>query len=236
MNPAEIGPFLKRAALTDDRILPNDLEEAIASTALWAVALTDVPFEFAVNAIAAHYARCPWQIRPSDIADQWKTHARRVAEHHIDPIPDTDDPAEYRRQIVAGRREAAIGGPSPFPRAIAALGPAPAPARGMADLTEDDVRALRQQQDLARMLKDGNARAKAECERRKRLVLGYEDLAEDLTKPPLSFARPDQWNGGLGSGLDSNGRPNRSPTYLQLARICEEAERRAAGHVIRSAA
>ncbi|MGA5819704.1 hypothetical protein ACPC54_17820 [Kitasatospora sp. NPDC094028] len=228
MNPAEIGPFLKRAALTDSRILPNDLDEAIATTALWIVALADVPFEFAVNAIAEHHAKSPWQIRPSDIADQWKAHAKRRAEHHIDPIPDTDDPAEYRRQIVASRRAAAAGEAVSVSGAIAAIGPALAPARGVRDLTEDDVRALRQQKDLARMLKDDNARAKADCERRKRLVLGYPDLAEQLTQPPLAYARPDCWNGGLGTNEIQDGRPNRSPSYLQLARICAEAEHRSA--------
>lgn len=228
MNPAEIGPFLKRAALTDSRILPDDLEEAIATTALWVVALAEVPFTFAVDAIAAHYARSPWQIRPSDIADQWKTHARRVAEHHIDPIPDTGDPAEYKRQIAASRREAATGEAVPISSAIAAIGPAPAPARGMPELTEDDVRALRQQKELALMLKDGNTRAKAECERRKRLVLSYPDLAEQLTVKPLGYARPDCWNGGLGTDQIQDGRPNRSPIYRQLAAICAEAERRAA--------
>ncbi|MFF1790795.1 hypothetical protein ACFVX9_30560 [Kitasatospora sp. NPDC058243] len=228
MNPAEIGPFLKRAALTDSRILPDDLEEAIAATALWVVALAEVPFEFAVNAIAEHYAKSPWQIRPSDIADQWKIHARRAAEHHIDPIPDTGDPAEYQRQIAASRRRAAAGEPVPVSRAIAAIGPVPAPACGMTDLTEDDIRALRQQKDLARMLKEGNARARIDSERRKRLVLGYEDLAEQLTQPPLAYARPDCWNGGLGTDQIQDGRPNRSPSYRQLAEICAEAERRAA--------
>jgi hypothetical protein len=228
MNPAEIGPFLKRAALTDARILPDDIEEAVASTALWVVALSEVPFEFAVNAIAEHYARSPWQIRPSDIADQWKVHARHVAEHHIDPVPDTDDPSEYRRQIVAARRDAAAGGPRPIGNSLAAIGPTPAPARGPHHLSEDDVRALRQQQDLARLLKEGNARAKRECERRKRLVLSYPDLAERLTEPPLSYARPECWNGGLGTGSDWAGRPNTSPSYLQLAAIVADAEQRAA--------
>lgn len=228
MTPAEIGPFLKRAALTDARILPDDLDEAIATTALWVVALAEVPFEFAVNAIAEHYAKSPWQIRPSDIADQWKIHARRAAEHHIDPIPDTGDPAEYQRQIAASRREAAAGGPMSVSGAIAAIGPAPAPARGTTELTEDDVRVLRQQQDFSRFLRQGMATGRGERERRTALVLGYEDLAQRLTEPPLAYARPDCWNGGLGTDEIQDGRPNRSPRYRQLAEICAEAERRAA--------
>lgn len=228
MNPAEIGPFLKRAAATDTRILPNDAEEAIATTALWAVAMADIPFEFAVNSIAAHYAKSPYQVRPSDITDLWKQHIRRTA-GQPDPTPDTDDPVEYRRQLAANRR-AAHREPVTATTAIAALSGRPvlAPAVGRTELTEDDVRALRQQKDLARLLKEGNSRAKELCERRKRLVLGYPDLAERLTEPPLAYARPDCWNGGLGTDEIQDGRPNRSPSYLQLAAICAEAERRAA--------
>ncbi|MBV6697483.1 hypothetical protein KV557_10135 [Kitasatospora aureofaciens] len=226
MTPDEIGPFLIRAAATDIRILPTDEAEATATTALWAVAMADIPFEFAVNAIAVHYAKSPYQVRPSDITDLWKAHIRQTA-GQPDPIPDTGDPVEYRRQLAANRR-AAHREPVTASAAIAAISGRPAPARGVPDLTEDDVRALRQQQDLARMLKDGNTRAKAECERRKRLVLGYPDLAEELTKPPLAYARPDCWNGGLGTDQIQDGRPNRSPSYRQLAAICAEAERRAA--------
>ncbi|NUS14537.1 MAG: hypothetical protein HOY69_24585 [Streptomyces sp.] len=226
MTPDEIGIFLDRASLTDSRILPDDLKEAVATTALWTVALAGIPMQFAVNAIAAHYAKSPYQVRPSDITDLWKAHIRQTA-GQPDPIPDTGDPVEYRRQLAANRR-AAHREPVTATAAIAAIGPAPAPACGVPELTEDDVRALRQQQDLARMLKDGNARAKKDCERRKRLVLGYEDLAERLTEPPLSYARPDCWNGGLGTDQIQDGRPNRSPSYRQLAEICAEAEQRAA--------
>ncbi len=37
--------------------------------------------------------------------------------------------------------------------------------------------------------------AKAECKRRKDLVLRHPDIAVKLTQTPLNYERPDQWNG-----------------------------------------
>lgn len=81
---------------------------------------------------------------------------------------------------------------------------------------------------------DAVARARAAqvaeiAERRKR-VLKYPDLAQRLTERPLSYQRPEQWNGfvpprtGPPGGLGQ--QPNDSPVRAALVEICAEAKRR----------
>ncbi len=51
---------------------------------------------------------------------------------------------------------------------------------------------------LKRMIADAQA---ANAARRAR-VLADPELAKELTKPPLNFARPEQWNGYIPPALD----------------------------------
>ncbi len=143
-------------------------------------------------------------------------------------LVDDGDPDETPAQYLARKRaieQAVADGRIAPPPALTAIGPAP--ANGPQPLGEDDIRALRQQADLARFMREGMATAKATCEQRKHLVLQHTDLAQQLTKAPMSLARPDCWNGFLPPERYDTGSINRSPVRAQLAALIAEAEKRA---------
>lgn len=228
MTPDQIPRFLKAVSLTDARLLPSDTDEALAMTALWAVALADVDYAFALEAVARHYAKSPYQVRPSDIAAQWRTQAARRAERYVDPIPmaDPDNPTAYAAELKTTRREA-IATVTPIRPPRAALGPG-APQVAALSYGEDDVRAMRAQGDLAQVWKGGRDRAHAENARRKQLVLQHPDLAERLTKAPLNYPRPDQWSGYVPESEVWQGARNNSPAVAALWQLLAEAEARTA--------
>lgn len=70
-------------------------------------------------------------------------------------------------------------------------------------------------------VKDAAARMKA----RKAAVLAHDDLARRLTEPPLNFAQPTQWNGGIPPET-YGGERNDSARRDALAELTAEAERR----------
>jgi hypothetical protein len=78
---------------------------------------------------------------------------------------------------------------------------------------------------------------KARAEERRTRVLAHRDLADQLTRPPLSYARPEQWNGYVPPRLLRDARPigSRAPELLAvndcprravLVELCAEALRR----------
>jgi hypothetical protein len=100
------------------------------------------------------------------------------------------------------------------------------------NLTEQDVRELRKQGDLTRLIKQARAEAHAENARRRALVLKHPDLAEQLTQPPINHTTPQHWTGYIPPAHDpetfGGGQPlNTSPIRAALAALLEEAERRA---------
>lgn len=225
MEPNLIRPFLRRAAATDPRILPGDEEEAFAATALWAVALADVPFEFAVNAIAEHSARSPYQVRPSDITDLWRRHSASALAPYVDPLPaaDPDDPAAYAAELRAGRAAAATAGEAPTVRQ--ALGPGRYEIAATS-YEEEDLAAMRMEGDLKRMWAGVGKQALDENDRRRLLVLAHDDLAAKLGEAPINI-KPECWSGFVPMERGVNGL-NRSPVRRALAALVAEAERRAA--------
>ncbi|MFJ4682009.1 hypothetical protein [Streptomyces sp. NPDC088789] len=99
------------------------------------------------------------------------------------------------------------------------------------NLTEQDVRELRKQGDLVRLIKQARAAAHAENSRRRALVLRHPDLAERLTQPPISHTTPEHWTGYVPPAHDpetfGGGQPlNTSPIRAALAALVAEAERR----------
>lgn len=63
------------------------------------------------------------------------------------------------------------------------------------------------------------------------LVLAHPDLAEQLTKPPLNFSRPEAWDGYIPPetwGETARGHPrfNDSPRRIALLALVAEARRR----------
>lgn len=221
MNPEDVGPFLTQISLVDPRILPSDKHEAAAAIAVWAVALIDVDPQFALNAVGQHYAQSHYLVKPSDITAQWRTHVRNRAERYVDPVPtaDPDNTAAYNAELLAGRRSGTTSTP------LAALGPGMPTIAALAYQPED-LNAMRLEGDLKRMWAGVGKQAKAENDRRKRLVLAHPDLAERLGKAPINI-RPDAWTGFVPQELGVNGI-NRSPVRRALAELVAEAERRAA--------
>lgn len=220
MNPSQIPLLLKQVSYADPRVLPDDEEELKGLTALWATVLADVPAEYAMNAVGRHYAESPFPIKPSDIADRWRTTVRdRMRQHtgtfepNDHPEVDPDDVGAYQNALRADTH-AIVQGHRP-----------PTPARAItAALTTDDVRAMRQQKDLAAYIKEIGRERAVECARRKTLVHRYPDLLARLEKIPgqrqwKGFIAPAEWGGKI----------NNCPIRAQIIAIAEEAEQRAAG-------
>lgn len=207
MNPSQIPQLLKQVSYADPRLLPDDEKELAALAALWAVVLADVPPDFAMHAVGQHYASSPFPIKPSDIADRWRTVVRdRMGRHtgtfepNQHPGLDPDDIEGYQQALRAERDAVRTGQRPPMPsRAIAP------------SLSTDDVRAMRQQGDLLRHIKEASRAARAENARRRKLVARYPDLNEQMHELP-GHAR---WSGSVGGNK-------------RTAAIVAEAEERAA--------
>lgn len=96
------------------------------------------------------------------------------------------------------------------------------------NLTPDDIRALRQQNDLKAFINQGRRTAQDTNQRRRALVLAHPDLAAKLTEPPLAHSSPEKWTGYIPQAITCTGAINTSPVRAQLVAIVAEAERRAA--------
>jgi hypothetical protein len=131
VTPDQIPALLKRVSYADPRILPTDRGELAGLAALWASVLTDVPADFAMNAVGQHYATSPFPIKPSDIADRWNTKVRdRMRRHtgtfepHEHPDLDPDDITGYLAAL-RGQRTAVAQGTLP-PATVKAITAGPA--------------------------------------------------------------------------------------------------------------
>jgi hypothetical protein len=98
------------------------------------------------------------------------------------------------------------------------------------NLSEADVRDLRKQGDLLRLIKQARAAAMVENARRRALVLRYPELAAKLTEPPIRHTTPEHWTGYIAPAYDAEtyggGQPiNTSPIRAALVAILAEAER-----------
>lgn len=101
----------------------------------------------------------------------------------------------------------------------------------MKPIGEDVIAALRAEGDLREVLTALRTDARAECDRRRRIVLAHPDLAEQLTELPCKFASPQAWTGYIGpetTDIDrrGDGDRNTSPYRAQLVALVAEAERR----------
>lgn len=108
--------LLERISLVDDRVLRADAEEGQAQAEMWAVILADVPLDYAGEAVGRHYAKSPFPVRPSDIADQWRRTVRDRVERHTErraPVDNPDDELAYRRALHQQRQAVATGAQDP---------------------------------------------------------------------------------------------------------------------------
>lgn len=218
MTPDEIPELLKRIALADPRVLPEDSMSVMAMTALWVDILRDVPADYAMQAVSSHYATSPFPIKPSDISTRWRATVHdRMNRHtgtfdpHQHPHVDPDDPNAYTAALRAERHAVATGRQAP--RAIGSMAPS---------VTENDISAMRQQKDLAAFIKQTNGGVGARCAARVQIVSRYPDLVKRVTDQ----LGHDRWNGYIPPEHDATGRINNSPNRRVLLEILAEAERR----------
>ncbi|MDT0381389.1 hypothetical protein RM572_21765 [Streptomyces sp. DSM 42041] len=128
MTLDEVYDLFKQISLVDDRVVRTDPAELTAQANLWAAALINVPLEFAGEALGRHYAACPYAVKPSDIAEQWRSVARdRMAQHteRSAPAHDPDDVHGYRDALRAGRAAVAAGHQQPAAVGELTRGPGP---------------------------------------------------------------------------------------------------------------
>lgn len=95
-------------------------------------------------------------------------------------------------------------------------------------IDDADMGALRRDRDLAPYLRSMQEAARAECVRRRALVLAYPDLAQRLTEPPHGWTAPERWNGYIPPAT-WNQSPNTAPQRRALLELVAEAERRSTG-------
>lgn len=220
MTPDQIPALIKQISYGDTRIMPADPAELMGMAALWAVALADVPADFADKAVGEHYASSPYTIKPSDIATRWKAHVRKQLDRHTDLVPfaDPDDELAYRRELRSSRHAVAKQGGQPG--TVRELTPAP--------VAYDDIQAMRKQGDLVEFIRLSWRDGRAKAAERKALILRHPDLAKKLTEPPLGYQRPDQWSGAIPPET-WNGVANDSPLRPVILALLAEAEAREAG-------
>lgn len=78
----------------------------------------------------------------------------------------------------------------------------------------------------AKRVREATEAAAIECADNRAAVLAYDDLAAMLTKPPLSYARPEQWNGYVPPRTDANGTLNTSRRRVALVALVQTARSR----------
>lgn len=93
-------------------------------------------------------------------------------------------------------------------------------------LTFSDVRDLKQQGDLGLFIKQHMDEARRVAAYRRGLVLRYSELAAKLTEYPISFAKPEQWNGFIPPATTCTGAMNTARCRPALLALVAEAEQR----------
>lgn len=140
MTPNQIPDLLKRVSYADPRVLPEDPQEVIGMAALWADVLRNVPTNFAMQAVSAHYAVSPFPIKPSDISTRWHAVVRDRMDRHngtfeptAHPELDPDDVPGFQRALLAERQAVIHGQAEPNTVKAITAGPAAAEVQGRLD-------------------------------------------------------------------------------------------------------
>ena len=137
MNPSEIPQLIAEIALADPRIRREDPTERRGQIKMWAGILTDVPYDFALQAAHRHYAASQWPILPANIATTWKAAVRDRLERHTETAPpvDPDNTAAYLTALNRQRQAIATGQTAPTTqRELTAAGPHPDVAARLAEI------------------------------------------------------------------------------------------------------
>ncbi|MFB7421632.1 cell surface glycoprotein [Streptomyces sp. NPDC056210] len=140
MTPDQIPDLLKRVSYADPRVLPEDPQEVLGMAALWADVLRDVPTDFAMQAVGAHYAVSPFPIKPSDISTRWHAVVRDRMDRHNGtfeptqhPELDPDDVPGFQRALLAERHAVIHGQAEPNTVKAITAGPAAAEVQARLD-------------------------------------------------------------------------------------------------------
>ncbi|HEX6518302.1 MAG TPA: hypothetical protein VF049_22265 [Nocardioidaceae bacterium] len=182
----------------------------------WYDVLHDYTLDEAKTAAATVAGRQPF-VAPGEIATEVRKQRRTLISIDAEtepPAANPDDVPLYLRTLRTHRRNVATGRTPaiPAPRALEAA------------ITEADVSAMRQQQDLAAFIKQTSREAAARCTARVQLVGRYPDLVERVAQ---QLGRTN-WNGYIPPERDATGRINPSPNRHVLLEILAEAEQRTA--------
>lgn len=131
MEPELIPQLIAQIALADPRVRREDPTERRAMTLMWAGILADVPYDFALQAAQAHYAKSQWPIVPADIAGRWQAVVRdRMNRHNgtFDPTAhpelDPDDIGGYLHALRNERQAVIHGHTAPSEIKAITAGPA----------------------------------------------------------------------------------------------------------------
>ncbi|MGW4703737.1 zinc finger domain-containing protein [Streptomyces sp. NPDC004285] len=211
MNPDQIPDLLKRVSYADPRVLPEDPQEVIGMAALWADVLRDVPTDFAMQAVGAHYAVSPFPIKPSDISTRWQAVVRDRMDRHngtFEPVDhpelDPDDVPGFQRALLAERRAVIHGQAEPNTVKAITAGPAAAEVQARLDAMGTYMPAS---------VKETLAALRPEAVERERLIRsGLSD--------PRSVACPwDACHAPQGQRCRTNGRDRREyhPARIEAA-------------------
>jgi hypothetical protein len=126
MDADQIPQLIAQIALADSRVRREDKMERRAQIVMWAGILTEVPYDFALQAVQQHYAQSQWPIAPGDIASRWQGIVRdRVNrdngtfEPNDFPGLDPDDVIGYLAAL-RGQRQAVARGFQP-PNTVKAI-------------------------------------------------------------------------------------------------------------------
>lgn len=122
MNPEQIPELIARIALADKRLRVEDEIEQTAQIDMWAGILADVPYDEALRAAQQHYAKSPYLIRPSDIAERWMDKVRDRMNRHTGtfeptrhPEVEPDDVPAFVKALRAERHAVIMGQAEPTP-------------------------------------------------------------------------------------------------------------------------
>lgn len=177
----------------------------------WYDVLHDYSLDEAKTAAASVASRQPF-VAPGEIATEVRKQRRALVSVDAETEPPAADPNNvplYLRTLRTHRRNVATGHTPAIPALTAAV-------------TEADVAAMRQQQDLSAFIKQTSREAAARCAARVQIVGRYPDLVERVAE---QLGRTN-WNGYIPPEHDANGRINTSPNRRVLLEILAEAEQR----------
>lgn len=180
----------------------------------WHDVLRDYDLNEATQA-AATVARKQAFVAPGEIATEVRKTRRELVAVDAETEPPAADPNNvplYLRQVRTHRRAVATGRTPAIPALPASI-------------TENDVSAMRQQQDLSAFIKQNGREAAARCAARVQIIGRHPDLVERVAE---QLGRTN-WNGYISPELDANGRRNPCRNRAVLLEILAEAEQRTAG-------